>query len=124
MGLQVVVHDDVVDIAITGLDQLLCLSSGLTLPVAEIASAKVVSVAAAKAGLGWRVGGGYFPGWFATGWFTMPEREGARQLWCVYRAPEVLVIDTTRQRPARLVLQHPDCHDLAWWIGERIPSDR
>lgn len=121
MPLQIVVHDDVVDIAITGLDQLLCLSSGLALPVAEIASAKVVSVAAAKAGLGWRVGGGYWPGWFATGWFTIPDRKGARQLWCVYRDPEVLVIDTTRERPARLVLQHPDRHDLAWWIGERIP---
>ena len=56
----------------------------------------------------------------ATGWFTVKDRKGARELWCVYKDPEVLVIDTRRERPCRVVLQHPDRHDLAWYIGERL----
>ncbi len=73
-----------------------------------------------KAGVGWRVGGTYWPGRVAAGWFTMPDRKAARQLWSVYRDDEVLVIDTTRERPCRVVLQRPDRHDLAWLIGERL----
>jgi hypothetical protein len=32
----------------------------------------------------------------------------------------VLVIDSWLERPSRVVLQHPDRHNLAWLIGERI----
>jgi hypothetical protein len=45
-----------------------------------------------------------------------------RQLWAVYGDKEVLVIDTTLAKPARIVIQHPYKHDLAWLIAERIPS--
>jgi hypothetical protein len=120
MGLRVVVHDDVVDVTIDGGDALLCLSKGVQLRMDQITSARVAPWTEARADMGWRVGGGYFPGWFATGWYTIPGRTGARQLWCTYRDPEVLIIDTTLERPARLVLQHPDRHDLAWWISERL----
>lgn len=122
MGLRVVVHDDGVDVTISGWDALLCLSSGVRLRMDQITSARVAPWTEARADMGWRVGGGYFPGWFATGWYTIPGRKGARQLWCTYRAPEVLIIDTNLERPARLVLQHRDRHDLAWWIGERITA--
>ena len=56
----------------------------------------------------------------ATGWFTERDRKGVRELWCVYRDAEVLAIDTTLDKPCRVVLQHPDRHDLAWFIGERL----
>ena len=56
----------------------------------------------------------------ATGHFTVPGRTGARQFWCVYRDPEVLVIDTSLENPARIVLQHADRDRLAWFISERI----
>jgi hypothetical protein len=35
-----------------------------------------------------------------------------------------LVIDTTLDHPARIVLQHPDRERLAWFIGERIPPSQ
>lgn len=118
--MRVEVGDEQVEVAISGLDRVMALSGGVALDMSEVTGARVVPVAEAKAGLGWRVGGAYWPGWLATGWYTVPGRKGARQLWSVYRDSEVLVIDTTRERPSRLVLQHPDRHDLAWWIGERL----
>jgi len=58
----------------------------------------------------------------ATGHFTWRHRKGVRQLWAVYSDKEALVIDTTRDKPARIVIQHPYKHDLAWLIAERIPG--
>jgi hypothetical protein len=57
----------------------------------------------------------------ATGHFMVRGRKGARQFWCVYRDPEVLLIETSRKDMARIVLQHPDRDRLAWLIAERIP---
>ncbi|HEX9260711.1 MAG TPA: hypothetical protein VF855_14315 [Acidimicrobiales bacterium] len=119
MTVQVIVQDDAVDIRFTGLDRVLCLAKGLTLAMSEITGVRVVPQREAKADVGWRVGGGYWPGAFATGWFTWKGRKGVRQLWCAYRDEVVLVIDTTRAVPARVVLQHPDRDDIAWFIGER-----
>ena len=69
-----------------------------------------------------RTGGGYWPGRMATGHFTWRHRKGIRQLWAVYSDKEALVIDTTLEKPARIVIQHPYKHDLAWLIAERIPG--
>jgi len=88
--------------------------------MAAIVAAQVRPVDGLRKGLGWRVGGGYFPGRLATGWFTVKSEKGKRQLWCVYRAREVLVIDTRLDKPSRIVLQLPDRHDVAWYIGERL----
>lgn len=120
--MRIEVSDRSVEVDFEGLDQVMCLARHVSIPIEHITAARVTAVEEVKAGIGWRVGGGYWPGWFATGHYTVPGRKGARQLWCVYRDPEVLVIDTDLERPARLVLQHPDRHDLAWWIGERLPS--
>lgn len=122
MSLDVHVHDDRVTVDIGGIDQVWCLKRHIDLPMLDITSARVVTVAEAKEGLGWRIGGGNWPGRMATGHFTVPGRTGARQLWCVYRDAEVLVIDTDLERPARVVLQHPDRDRLAWLIAERIPQ--
>lgn len=120
MGLDVYVYDELVDITFTGLDRWLCLCTGVQLPMDEIVAARVAPVGEMKRQLGWRVGGGYFPGWFATGWYLVDGGWSRRQLWDVFRDQEVLVIDTRRDRPCRLVLQHPDRRDLAWYIGERL----
>lgn len=122
MSLDVHVYDDRVTIDVGGADQLWCLKRHLELPIAQITSARVVPVGEVKEGLGWRVGGGYWPGRMATGHFTIPGHEGGRQFWCVYRDPEVLVIDTSLDDPTRVVLQHPDRDRLAWLIAERIPA--
>ena len=120
MGVEVYVHNDAVDISFTGADRFLCFKDRLIVPMDEIDSARVLAVEDVKGDLGWRLAGGYWPGRFATGHFAVRDRKNARQLWCVYRDPEVLVIDTRIERPCRIVLQHPDRHNLAWLIGERI----
>src|SRR4051812_35058739 len=106
MACQVTVEDDAVDIRFTGLDTVLCLSRGLRLGFDEITFARVLPAAEASERRSWRVGGGYWPGAVATGWFLVKGAKGERQLWDTYRDREVLVIDTTRPRPRRVVLQH------------------
>lgn len=120
MSVDVYVHPDTVDITFGGLDRLLCFTDRLILPMDEIVSVSVVQAETAAHDRGWRMLGGYWPGGFATGHHRHRSRPGARQLWSVYRDPEVLVIETSRARPAKVVLQHPDRHNLAWLIGERI----
>ena len=122
MAIELVVHDDVIDLKFTGWDRLWTFSRGLQLPVTEITDARVARVAPLKKELGLRTGGGYWPGRMATGHFTWRHRKGIRQLWAVYSDKEALVIDTTLEKPARIVIQHPYKHDLAWLIAERIPG--
>jgi hypothetical protein len=121
MAVHVHVSDDAVDITFSGIDKWTTLSpSGQHLAMADVTGARVLPRTEARAARGWRVGGGHWVDWLATGWFTEKDRKGVRELWCVYRDEEVLVIDTVLDKPCRVVLQHPDRHDLAWYIGERL----
>jgi hypothetical protein len=121
VAVRVHVSDDAVDIRFTGADRLITFAhGGVRLSMSDVVAARVESRQGLREGLGWRVGGGYFPGRLATGWFTMKGEKGKRQLWCVYRDDEVLVVDTRLDRPCRVVLQVPDRHDIAWYIGERL----
>ena len=113
MALTVFVSENLLSIRFTALDKALCLCRYVDVHGDEITGARLMPREEAKALLGWRVGGGYWPGGFATGWFTTPGHRGQLQLWDVYRDPEVLVIDTTRPKPSRIVLQHPDRVRLA-----------
>lgn len=112
MALDVIVSDNLVSLRFSGLDRVLCLAVAVDLHGDEITKASLMSRSRAKERLGWRVGGGYWPGWFATGWFTTPGERGQLQLWDVYRDDEVLVIETTRPKPSRIVVQHPDRAEL------------
>jgi hypothetical protein len=120
MGVEVHVHDDGVTVDFHGLERFLTLKGHLELPLADVVDARIVPADVARHGLGWRLGGGYWPGSLATGHFTVPGRPHARQLWCAYGDPDLLVIDTRLDRPTRVVLQHPDRQRLAWWINERL----
>src|SRR5215831_18290635 len=121
MAILVHVHDDAVDIRFTGIDWLMAFNpSGQHLAMADVTDARVIPRAEAVASLRFRLFGGYWPRALATGWYTERGRKGVRQLWCVYRDTEVLAIDTSLSKPCRIVLQHPDRHDLAWFIGERL----
>jgi hypothetical protein len=121
MGVEVYVFQDHVSIDFGGLERILTMKGHLDLSMYEIRSARVAPVEELKKDLSWRVGGAYWPGVVATGHYMMKSRTGVRQLWCVYRDTEALVIETNRDNPARVVLQHPYRHDLAWLIGERLP---
>ena len=124
MGVTVRIEGDEVVCRTSGIDTALCLARELRLPLATITAVRLLSVREAKESLSWRVGGAYFPGLLATGWFCWKDRRHARQWWRVYRDPEVLVIDTDLAKPARLVLQLPERAELARALGERISSDR
>jgi hypothetical protein len=120
MSCDVYVHDDRVDITIGGPDVLLCLKHRLEIAMHDIERAYVAPVRDLKKELGIRIGGGYWPGRLATGHFTWKGRRGVRQFWRVFRDDVALVIDTRINRPARVVLQHPDREKLAWLINERV----
>ena len=108
MGVHVFVADDSVDITFDGVDRWTTFSSGVRLAMADIVTARIAPVAEVRPSLGWRLPGGHVPGVMTTGHFTDKDRDGGRQLWCVYRDPEVLVIETRLERPSRVVLQTAD----------------
>jgi hypothetical protein len=121
MAVHVHVSDDTVDITFSGIDKWTTFNpSGQRLSMADITAARVASRAEAGAAISFRLGGAYWPKRMATGWYAVRGHKGIRELWCVYRDEEVLVIETVLAKPCRVVLQHPDRHDLAWYMGERL----
>jgi len=122
MGLHVALHDDDLVVRTSGVDTALCLARELRIPRSAVTDVRLLPTRQAKAELGLRVGGGYFPGLLATGWFLWRRRKGLRQWWRVYRAAEVLVVDTTLRRPARLVLQLDDPAPRAFLLA--LGADR
>jgi hypothetical protein len=120
MALAVQVHDDAVEVELSGLDAWGSLRRRLRVPMADVVSARVVGRDEALATLGWRLGGTYWPGRIAAGHYTV--RGNPRQWAFAFlgRDHEALMVETRRRWPRYLVVQHPDRHDLAWFIGERI----
>jgi hypothetical protein len=113
MAVTLVPRDDTLDLEITGwADQMWCLSTGVQIPWEDVVGARVQTWDEVRAGLGWRVGGAYWPGWIATGWYTVPGVKGDRQLLGVFRKRrELVVVETRRPRPRRLVV--PSDHAAA-----------
>ena len=120
MAAHLELRPDHLEITFPGAQPLITLKRSLTLPWHDVVSARVEPQAEAKRSLGVRIGGGYWPGWFATGHFTYRGRKGERQLWCCYRAVDVLVIETRRPKPRRVVLQLDDPADAARRITEVV----
>jgi len=124
VGVAIHVSDTAVTVELDGLERVLSVAGRVEVPIASVVAARVAPLDSVRHGVGWRAVGAYLPGYVAAGWFTVPDRPGARQFWCVQRDRDVLVVDTDLDRPTRLVLQHPDRARLAWWIAERIDRDR
>jgi hypothetical protein len=120
MSINVFVHDDRVDIDLTGWDRVWSLKSHLEVAMADIVDARVASRSELSVDLGWRLGGTHWPGKITAGRYSTKGREGVRQFWDVSADAEVLLIETRLDRPWRIVLQHPDREFLAWVISERI----
>lgn len=121
MSVRVDVLADHVAVSLDGWDRRWSLRSSVLLPYSIITSARVALLDEVRPDLGWRTAGAYWPGVIATGHYKMRHDANATQFWCVYRDRELLVIDTRVDWPARVVLQTPDRHDLAWLISERLP---
>ena len=121
MAIDVAVTDAGVRIELTGMDRIWALRRVVEIARTELEAATVMSRKAARASLGWRLGGTALPGAATLGNYTFrPAREGERQFWAVYRDREVLVIDTTIARPRRVVVQHPDRVRLAREISALV----
>lgn len=123
MAVEISFTDDALVVKFTGLDALWAVSGGITIPFAEVVEAKVVSADDAKARLRWRTGGTSLPRVVNAGRFTVADEPGARELWSTYRDGEYLEITTTRQRPHRIVVQHPDRVALAKEITDLARGD-
>ena len=120
MSTTVTVHADYVDVDFSGVDAALALKRHLTIPATEVDSAAVKPVKELKKNLGLRVGGGYFPGWLATGHFLSRGGMKGRQLWSVYRDAEALVIDLSGPKLRRVVVQSPERAALAAKINALV----
>lgn len=104
---------DGVHVRFTGADAFWSLKRELVLAESDITSVYVGQVQELKQDLGWRTAGSYLPGVMACGHYAVKGRPGPRQLWCVYRAREVLVIETRLEKPCRVVLEVDDPRQIA-----------
>jgi hypothetical protein len=104
------------------MDVIWSMRGAISIPWREIAGARVVEAKTAKRRLRWRVGGTSWPGRVNAGFFTVRDEPGVREWWVTYRDPGFLEIETTRERPRRIVLQVPDRAELAAAIDARAGS--
>ena len=112
MGVHVDVVSDAVEVRFTGWAIGLALKRRLRIPLTEIVDVRVEDAKVARRLWGWRIAGGYWPGWFATGHFTVAKtvrrQKGERALLYSFGRSRVLVIETTRLRPRFVALQVDD----------------
>lgn len=125
MAIDAVVNDSTLDVSLTGLDAVWGLRRRVSIPLDTVVSARVTPTASAKEQLGIRLHGTWFPGRLHAGTFLLADRPGPfrtrpRAFVFTRRASTVLEVHTTLNDPAVVLLEHPDAHDLAWFIGERI----
>ncbi|MCU1354580.1 MAG: hypothetical protein JWM05_3789 [Acidimicrobiales bacterium] len=108
MPVTIEIDETAVHIAVTGWAPLLAFCRRLDLALQDIVEARADDVDRLKPTLGLRLGGAYVPGLVTTGRYTVRGRKGCRQLWYVFRAKRVLVVETRLMRPCRVVLQVED----------------
>ena len=123
MAISVVVTDTQVQIRCTGWDRFWSLSRGRTIELYEILSANVLPRSTVTSRLAWRIGGTHVPALIAAGHFLLrddSQRPRARGWVLLHRDREALVLELRGRTPKLIALSHPDRHNLAWWIAERI----
>jgi hypothetical protein len=123
MAVSVVVTDSQVHIRCTGWDRIWSLSRGRTIELFEILSANVLPRSVVRSRLTWRIGGTHFPGLIVAGHFLLrddAQRPRARAWVLLHRDREALVLELRGRTPQLIALSHPDRHNLAWWLAERI----
>jgi len=122
VAVAVALTDAGIDVKVSGMDTLWSLRGAISVPWSEVVEARVVDAKTARKRLMWRVGGTSWFGSATAGNFTVRNEPGVREWWVAYKDPELLEIETTRDRPKRIVLQVPDRAELAAAINERIGS--
>lgn len=107
----------------SGTDVLATMAREIKVPLDQVTDVSVTTRSTARRELGWRVGGTFLPGLVTAGWYTVRGADGRRQWWAVYRDNDVLVVNTSIKRPARIVIQSADrdalCEQLRSEISNR-----
>lgn len=106
MAVELETHDAVLHVRFTGWDRVWALRRGPDIPLAHVTGAHVEDRADAVATLRLRIAGSWIPKRLGAGLFM--TKGAGRQLWCVHRAPRVLVVELEQERWQRLVIQVPD----------------
>lgn len=100
-----------------GRDRFWAFSRGITIPWHRVAGAAAVDRSVAERTVSrLRMGGSFLPRRLRAGRYGVGAR---RQLWCVHRAPRVLVIDLVDGPPCRVVVEVADPDGLAREIEAR-----
>jgi hypothetical protein len=114
MAVELDVERTHVEVQFTGWDRVWALRRGARVPIDHVTAVHVDDRAVAVSTLRRRIAGSWIPRRLAAGLFA--TKGGGRQLWCVHRAPRVLVVDLEHERWQRLVLEVPDPTGAAAWI--------
>jgi len=120
MAVAVALTDTGIDVRLTGMDMVWSLRGTVAVPWSDVVGARVVDAQTARARLLLRLGGTGLAGVVKAGRFTVRGEPGVREFWATYRDPEFLEIETTQERPRRIVLQVPDRAELAAAINARV----
>ncbi|MEX0767979.1 MAG: hypothetical protein WD029_05870 [Microthrixaceae bacterium] len=107
MTVEIELTETELEVHLTGVSGALAMKSHLTLPLADVVSAQVLTVEQAKGGekMSAKFPGTRIPGVFWAGSFRNAD---SWQFWYVARAETVLVIDVDHEKYARLVLELPE----------------
>jgi hypothetical protein len=112
VSVSVAIGDREMRVRLGGIDRLLAINGGVTVPLNRIVSASVMPRQSVPVGEGtWlRAPGTHLPGVVRHGSYG---REPNRELWAVFGSPEVLVVETDGAEYARIVLRVPDPQRIA-----------
>ena len=108
MSITIQQQPDGLHIQLTGWDRIWSVRGTVDIPATAITGVYVGRVGSLKLDLGWRTAGTYMPGLISAGRYAVRDRKGLRQFWCVHRAKDVLVIETSDPSLWRVVLEVDD----------------
>jgi hypothetical protein len=101
-------------VTISGWDVIWALKRSLTVPLRNVVSAEVESMAGKP---GWKIAGTNIPRGFSAGWF---RRQGKNEFWVSRQKAEAVAIRLRDEKYARLVLQVEDPQAVADRVNAAI----
>ncbi len=124
MAVEVTIEGRMLQLRMTGFDQIWALRRHLEVPIADVVGASVEAKDPLADNVAFRIRGSSIPGLLIAGkysiWKHARNHEKERQFWLTFRGAEVLVIKTSLPWPSLLVLEVPGARELATMINETI----
>lgn len=102
-------------------DTFLSVRRTLVFPIEHVTHAEVVPDVRTRSHVGYKMIGGYWPGWFRNGYF---REEGKQVFWNVRSIGEnkAISIDLHDEKTAKLILAVPDPEAITAMINEAVAS--